>query len=253
MQDLMRALSIVITNTVIVVGTLRANLDLSHAVLLYWFEGTLASLLMLHLIVRHRETTHKKGHFSPTSFFKKQRTAALAALLPAGLLCGFPLVFPALVDHREASQWGDLARIGGAVALFQLVPHLIDLIGIRYRSFGWITGRAQRRTGENLIILLAVGAGVAIFLVAHAMLVALVAIAAVKSFLEFVIIWATANPAELSEKPPLLLRWLSRNKPDDQRESDFQQWADARNKAVTAVVAGEAVLSESEYRSATYS
>lgn len=250
MREVLHAISIIVTNTIIVVGTLRTGMGLPQATLLYWFEGTFASLLMLHLIVRHRHSTRKKGHFVPDSFFKKQRTAALAALLPAGLLCGFPWAFPALSKSTTGLAWSDLAVIGGAVALFQLIPHLSDLIGIRQRSFGWMTGRAQGRTGENLITLLAVGAGVSVFLIAPNTLFALLTIAVIKTVLEVLILAATVNPTKLSEQPPLLLRWLSRNKPTEQRRIDFQQWADARNKAVAAVVAGEAVLSESEFRAA---
>ena len=166
---LARAIQILLllgVNAIPVGGVALRGWSASTALVLYWFENLLGSLLMIARIAAHRRLTRKRGHFHnqfggtmndkklPT-FLSEFTTISLIFTLAHGIFLGVVLaaVAKAAPDRAQVIQGG----IG--IAAFLIVGFLVDLGTLRSWPFSQLKQRAGSMMGRVVLVHLAILGG----------------------------------------------------------------------------------------------
>lgn len=147
-------------------GYFGAGWPLGTILLLYWLETVLVTLVVAALIVRHRRTTRKAGHWNvepimTTTSSRRSKTTFLGAFL--GVMLPFTaahgvfvaifafLFFPERLGSDASVSFRALALGMGGIALFLGAGFLLDLLGVAQRPFRWVERLAERAQGRMLV------------------------------------------------------------------------------------------------------
>jgi hypothetical protein len=173
MTSILRFLLTLAVNGVAAAGFLLGDWSTGATLLVYWVETLAGSLLMGARIGLHQHWTRKRGHYRPqvkltirsggrttqtvhpSTFANEFLLATLLFTLTHGLFLAallFILKIPV--------SWEQVRQGAGGVLLFLALAFLLDLPGLRYRSFAWIKGQAGAMLGRVALVHLALIAGV---------------------------------------------------------------------------------------------
>lgn len=148
-------------------GYFGAGWPLGTMLLLYWLETVLVTLVVAALIVRHRRTTRKAGHWdvepimTTSSRTRTGTTTFLASFL--GVMVPFTaghgvfvaiftfLVFPERLGAEAGVSLRALALGIAGIALFLGAGFLLDLRALAQRPFRWVERLAERAQGRMLV------------------------------------------------------------------------------------------------------
>jgi hypothetical protein len=173
MTPILRFLLTVAVNGVAAAGFLLGDWSTGTTLLVYWVETLAGSLLMGVRISLHQHWTHKRGHYRtqvemtirsggkttqtvrPSTFANEFLLASLLFTLAHGIFLAALLFI-----MRIPVTWAQVRQGAGGVLLFLALAFLLDLPGLRYRSFAWVKGQAGAMLGRVVLIHLALIAGV---------------------------------------------------------------------------------------------
>ena len=253
MSWLLRLLAVLGINAVPAGGVLVGGWSWATALVLYWAENLVGSILIAIRIALHRKLTRKRGHWRAqlgvrvgtsgsrrgkgdtrredegrpiNDFFKEFLAGGLVFTLAHGVLLAIVIgIFAPETDLRP------LRVALPVMAALQLVGFAADLIGLRDRPFAWIRRVAQQHVGRVVLVHLALVVGGALAMignVANGFFLVFAALKAVTDLASAVPRRADRDPDELPEKPP---RWLAavskRVKPGEDLDS---WWAAERER-----------------------
>lgn len=181
-------------------GYFGAGWSVGTLLLLYWLETILVTAVVSFLIVCHRRSTRKAGHWSGSVAFTSGgkttiRSATflqsfLGVMVPFTLVHGvFVAAFAFLVFPQElgppAGVSADAVTDGlTAIAVFLLASLLFDLPGIGARPFHWVERLANRAQGRMIVTHLTIILGAGAMFALDAPLGFLVVFVGLKSLLD---------------------------------------------------------------------
>ncbi len=171
--SLPRVLQVLGVNAVPVLGVLVGGWSTATALVLYWFENLLSTLLVALRVVRHRRLTRKRGHWMATlsatsnrarggagkkseakpDFLRDFLGISLIFTLAHGVFLGaivflmLPESYPEAAIVDVTALWHGLLVVAG----FLVVGTLMDLTGIADRPFSWVKGMADRVLGRVVV------------------------------------------------------------------------------------------------------
>jgi len=153
------------------------------ALVVYWVENVIGSLLIALRILLHQRLTHKQGHYrvqlntttttrngkARSVSYRKANTTFLVEFLVTSILftAAHGLFLGILLGVMQAPIDSNAVLGGvGLVAAFQLISFVIDVMSIKTRPFAWIKQVSQFALGRVVLVHLAIIAGVflAVFL-----------------------------------------------------------------------------------------
>jgi hypothetical protein len=174
MRRLVKVLQALGINSVPVLGVFLGGWSTATALLLYWFENLLATLLVALRIARHRRLTSKRGHWAASiaasgtagasrgnSFLGGFLITALVFTLAHGLFLALIifLMLPQAYPEAAAVDPVDLRRGLLGVAGFLVVGLAIDLVGLARRPFSWVKRLSDRLLGRVVVVHLTIVLG----------------------------------------------------------------------------------------------
>jgi hypothetical protein len=154
-----------LVNAVPVYGVYALGWSAATVLVLFWLENLLGGLVMMVRIALHRRLTRKRGHWmaevvvngvtKKTTYLSQFGMIAIIFTLAHGVFVGF-FAFALGHNHPDNPAWQfDFAafRLGAAgTMVFLVLDLLIDLPGLRQRSFAWMEGVAGRRLSRVLVL-----------------------------------------------------------------------------------------------------
>jgi len=165
------ALFALLVNAVPLYGVKFLGWSATTIVVLYWFENLLTAIFTCVRIVAHRAMTRKRGHwrggqlgsdikindkpFKASSLLQEYAILAFVFTLAHGVFVGgFMLIFAQ--NHGDEPLWqfsADQFRQGVLTIFAVMVAELIvDLTGMRSRSFAWMRAYVQQRMGRVFVM-----------------------------------------------------------------------------------------------------
>lgn len=166
-------LIVLLVNAVPIVGVLHYGWSATNVIVLYWFENLLVAVTTTLRIFAHRIITRKRGHWriDEKAGIKVNDKPFKSTLLASYALIAFVFtlahgVFVAAIafmltqnhpdDPTWQFSWPQLWRGVAVISAMLGVELVVDLATMRTKSFAWIKGYADRRTGRVFVLHLAI-------------------------------------------------------------------------------------------------
>jgi hypothetical protein len=225
---LVRAVAVLLSNAVPLVGVLTRGWNAGTVLALFWCETMLLAIANSVRIALHRRWTHLAGHWHSGVDFGRTRSAATPAVtrttrsylaeyarmvFPFTLAHGlFLLVLLAMLSSNDIGgkgvawlpRWSDL-RSGLAwtagVAASEL---LVDLINLRARPFTWLKAKVEASYSRVLVLHLGIIVGTVAIAMTSRPVALLLAVIGIKTAIE--LLAAIYGRDSLPERMP---RWFA--------------------------------------------
>ncbi len=172
-MDALRQLLLTLAiNVVPIAGVALGGWNAGTAMVLYWYENLLASLLITLRIYAHAQLTHKRGHYveqltetrtrykltrmrHTTQFYKEFLMISAVFTLAHGFFLGMLLLLSGAELNRAGLLNGILLMTG-----FEVLNFAGDMFGMKDRSFAWIKRMASVALGRVALVHIAIIFGV---------------------------------------------------------------------------------------------
>lgn len=167
-----RIVTVLVSNAIPLIGVLRYGWSATNVLVLYWLESLLIAIFTCLRIAAHCRLTRLRGHWregqltpSPGAVGKRPvllrdyATVAFVFTLAHGLFV-IALAFIFTSNHPDSPVWRFESvpfRHGALLLLAVLAAEfVVDMIGLRARTFAWMRAYTQQRMGRVLILHLAI-------------------------------------------------------------------------------------------------
>lgn len=241
-------------NAVPMAGFFGAGWSQASALAVYWLEGALTIAFVAARITLHRRWTQKLGHYRRATFeHQRGEPGALGSgsLLGSYLSVAIPFtavhgLFLAVIlffflpgKFPEAARLsvGDIQKGVSGVIAFLILGFLVDLVGLRQRTFRSIELATERAMGRIFIVHLTILVGVAASVYFEGPAAFFGVFAGLKLLFD---LGGLLPQREFEATPPWVARWLDRL-PAPHGETFTERWRKEQEAAARLRAENETV------------